>query len=151
MAETNSPESASVRAGYETSDLSPRAIALFGLGLALTVIVVMLITYGLWVLFRDSEARRAAWLSPLSSMPDPITAPRLEIEPGRELKALRREEEARLNSYGWVDREKGLAHIPIDRAIEILAEKGLPTRPSKARPQQDRAKKTDAVRQEPQS
>jgi len=30
-----------------------------------------------------------------------------------------------LKSYGWIDRDKGVVHIPIDRAIEILAERGL--------------------------
>ncbi len=35
----------------------------------------------------------------------------------------RRNETARLNSYGWVDRQKGIIHVPIERAIdEILAQ-----------------------------
>ena len=151
MAETHTPDSRSVQAGYETHDLSPRGIALFGLGLALTIVVVMLMTYGLLALFRDSDARRAARPSPLSLTRAPITGPRLEVEPGRELKALRREEKARLNSYGWIDQEKGIVHIPIDRAIEILAEKGLPARPTKTPEGDDRrAKKSASVRREPQ-
>jgi hypothetical protein len=148
MAEANRPHGTGVRTGYETSDLSPRAIALFGLGLALTLIVVMAITYGLWTLFRETDARRAARPSPFSFTREPMAGPRLEDEPGRELKALRREEEARLSSYGWVDREKGVVHIPIDSAIEILAKRGLPTRPSQAPAEQDRAKQS--IRREPQ-
>jgi hypothetical protein len=31
-----------------------------------------------------------------------------------------------LDSYGWVDKPQGVAHIPIDKAIELLAEQGLP-------------------------
>jgi len=38
------------------------------------------------------------------------------------LKNLRTEEEIQLGSYGWVDEEKGVIQIPIDRAIEVLAE-----------------------------
>lgn len=33
---------------------------------------------------------------------------------------LREEKERRLHSYGWVDRKAGLAHIPIDRAMELV-------------------------------
>jgi hypothetical protein len=32
---------------------------------------------------------------------------------------------SRLNGYGWVDRQAGVAHIPIDRAIEIVGRSGL--------------------------
>ena len=37
-------------------------------------------------------------------------------------------EEAALNSYGWVDKDAGIVKIPVDRAMEILAKKGLPAR-----------------------
>jgi hypothetical protein len=42
-----------------------------------------------------------------------------------------------LKSYGWIDRDKGVVHIPIDRAIEILAERGLPVRAAKSAPAAD--------------
>ena len=32
----------------------------------------------------------------------------------------------RLNTYGWVNARPGIAHIPIDRAMDILAQTGLP-------------------------
>jgi hypothetical protein len=41
-------------------------------------------------------------------------------------------EEDRLNSYGWVDEGGRVVHIPIDKAIDALIEKGLPTRTSEA-------------------
>ena len=44
--------------------------------------------------------------------------------------ALRPGEDAILNSYGWVDQKNGIARIPIDRAIDILAARGLPARPT---------------------
>lgn len=43
-------------------------------------------------------------------------------------------EEAVLNSYGWVDRKAGIARIPINRAIAIVAAKGLPSRPTPTPP-----------------
>jgi hypothetical protein len=33
-----------------------------------------------------------------------------------------------LNTYGWIDRQNGIVRLPIDRAMELLLERGLPTR-----------------------
>lgn len=49
---------------------------------------------------------------------------------GEAFKQLRATEDAILTTYGWVDREKGVVRIPIDRAIDLLAQRGLPTRGS---------------------
>ncbi|HUM02987.1 MAG TPA: hypothetical protein VL084_11915 [Thermoanaerobaculia bacterium] len=54
--------------------------------------------------------------------------PRLEGPPGLQLQTLRTKEDAVLATWGWVDRTKGIAEIPVDRAIEIAAERGLPIR-----------------------
>ena len=52
--------------------------------------------------------------------------PRLIVKPGATLADLRAAENAELNSYGWVDRNAGIAHIPIDRAMQLLLQRGLP-------------------------
>ena len=36
-------------------------------------------------------------------------------------------ERAILSSYGWIDRDLGVVRIPIDRAMDVLAERGLPS------------------------
>ena len=41
-----------------------------------------------------------------------------------DLKAVRAEEDQVLNSYGWVDQQKGVVRIPIDAAIDLLAQNG---------------------------
>jgi hypothetical protein len=46
-------------------------------------------------------------------------------------------EDAQLYSYGWVDKNAGIAHIPIQRAIELTAQKGLPSRQAPAQPAKD--------------
>ena len=53
-------------------------------------------------------------------------APRLETNPGEIFPALHATQEAELNSYGWVDHQKGIVHIPIERAMELLAQSNLP-------------------------
>jgi hypothetical protein len=53
-------------------------------------------------------------------------SPRIQADPTAELTKMREEDLGLLNEYGWVDREAGIAHIPVDRAIDILARSGLP-------------------------
>lgn len=60
--------------------------------------------------------------------PRMVPAPHLQVTPPAEMRALAAAEEARLGSYGWVDRATGRVRIPIERAIELTAERGLPAR-----------------------
>jgi hypothetical protein len=53
-------------------------------------------------------------------------APRLQERPVQDIRTYLESQERVLNSYGWVDRQKGVVHIPIDRAMELIAERGLP-------------------------
>ena len=50
-----------------------------------------------------------------------------------ELTDVRLREEEELNSYGWVDQKAGIVHIPIERAMQLIAERGLPVRPSETK------------------
>jgi hypothetical protein len=78
--------------------------------------------------FVSWRAARAAE-PPLVAPPSAVAGPQLLARPERELDEVRRGEQERLTSYGWVDPASGVAHIPIERAIEILAARGLPSRP----------------------
>ena len=49
-----------------------------------------------------------------------LEAPWLSSAPQDELRQDRRDKQARLESAGWVDRERGLAHIPIGDAMDLL-------------------------------
>jgi len=50
----------------------------------------------------------------------------LQTAPTDELRAHRAQEEALLTGYGWVDRDNAIARIPIERAMELVARRGLP-------------------------
>jgi hypothetical protein len=54
--------------------------------------------------------------------------PRLETAPVVDLRKIREAEDQSLTSYGWIDRKNGVVRIPIARAIDMLAERGLPAR-----------------------
>ncbi|MGN6554178.1 MAG: hypothetical protein ACTHLW_10700 [Verrucomicrobiota bacterium] len=61
-----------------------------------------------------------------SSAPTPF--PRLQISPPTDLAEFRAREDAELHTYGWINRTSGVVRIPIERAIDLLAQSGLPTR-----------------------
>jgi hypothetical protein len=63
-------------------------------------------------------------ITPASTLLPP--APRLETSSGQEFPILHATQEAELNSYGWVDRQKGVVHIPVERAMELIAKSNLP-------------------------
>jgi hypothetical protein len=54
--------------------------------------------------------------------------PHLETDERTELNEIRLREEDTLSTYGWVDQKAGTVHIPIDRAMDVLAQRGLPVR-----------------------
>ncbi len=56
--------------------------------------------------------------------------PSPQVASGEALRDLRATEDAALTTYGWVDRQNGVVHIPIDRAMDLLLQRGLPTRQS---------------------
>jgi hypothetical protein len=70
--------------------------------------------------------------SPLASTRSGPPEPRLQVNPVQDLKALRAAEDQILASYGWVSQETNVARIPIDRAMELLVERGLPAPPKPA-------------------
>ena len=54
--------------------------------------------------------------------------PHLQLQPEVDLKRFRASEEEELNSYGWVNRTAGVVRIPIAQAMDLLLQRGLPTR-----------------------
>lgn len=99
-----------------------------GVGL---LVICLLSGVGVFFLLRGFVTWRAdqAAGSKLLVAPAPTAAaPLLLARPERELDRVRREEKEQLESYGWMDQAGGVAHIPVERAIDILAARGLPAR-----------------------
>jgi len=116
-------------AGYETRDFSLRGVIVFGVVLA--IICVVSAVAALWI-FRyldtrlvQSEAAVSPVALPAGQLPP---EPRLLTNEPAHLKAYREAQDAQVTSYGWVDEQAGIARIPIERAKELLLERGLPTR-----------------------
>lgn len=113
--------------GHEETNVSARGLVIGTIVLVITVIVCQ-VGLGLWMReFNRKEDRvDAVYAGRHAIEVDQFPQPRLQSNPTIDMVELRREEQARISSYGWVDRKAGIARIPIDRAMEILAEKGLP-------------------------
>jgi hypothetical protein len=56
--------------------------------------------------------------------------PRLEENERTELRSYSVDEERKLATYDWVDKDKGIVRIPIERAMELIVQRGLPVRPA---------------------
>jgi hypothetical protein len=102
---------------YERSDVSGSLLALLSGGLAL----FLLLTPFLLALLYPGALKQAR-VGPVPNSP----TPRLQVDPPADLAALRASEAAQLSTYGWEDRAAGIVRIPIERALALTAERGLP-------------------------
>lgn len=109
-------------------EIDLKSLAYFAIGLIGLTAIALLLMWLLVGVFRGAAERADPLPSPLEEANQPRVppAPRLQERPENELLTFRLEEQDALTSYGWVSESAGVARIPIERAIEILAERGLP-------------------------
>jgi hypothetical protein len=115
---------------HEESDVNFRAIVGFGVGLIVVAAVVQLLIYVLFGYFNSREGVQAPAEYPLASAQGQREPPepRLQTNPRQDLADMRAKEDEQLTSYGWVDRNAGVVRIPIDAAMKLTLERGLPAR-----------------------
>jgi hypothetical protein len=112
-------------------DIDLRGVLLTGFWLAVGTIASAAFIGGLlWFLGR-SVNRADKRLSSLvvANLQRTPPEPRLEANPVEPRVRMQADEDWVLRSYGWVDEKAGMVRIPIDRAMDLMAERGLP--PSK--------------------
>jgi hypothetical protein len=127
---------------YERQDLQPAGIVYFLLALAVVTVVCILGLRGLYTYLDHRERSSQAPVSPLiTNVPEDtrhiapgypqgaFPNPKLEEDERGQLNDIRMNEEKELYSYGWVDEKAGTLHIPIDRAMDLIVQRGLPVRP----------------------
>ena len=120
---------------YERDDVSFRGILVFTCWLVVALVAIYI---GLLWLFNANLRSQ-----PVSALPStlltPDTAarvppePRLQISPRRDMEELRAAENTVLQGYGWMDQDAGIARVPIERAMEMLAAQGLPPEENRTR------------------
>jgi hypothetical protein len=124
------PAPEDVGAGHELSDAQAWPILRFLAFLVVASIATAAAVAVFYNYLEGREAREKTARYPLAvgqarPLPPP---PRLQTYPFTDLKDLRREEEQILDHYQWVDKNAGVVRIPVERAIELTAERGLPVR-----------------------
>ena len=126
----------------EQDGISYSGLVWFTVVLAGSALVIHVLMWGMYKFMEaqalDHDVARAPLAAPPGSRPAgpavlsriwPQAPPELYVpdEPTN-LRSFQRQEELELSTYGWVDRNAGTARIPIDRAKELLLERGLPVR-----------------------
>lgn len=141
MADTNSQHAGA--AHTEGDGINYRGIVVFVAILVATTLVCELIVVGMYKMF-DAQSRatgvaRAPLSAPAGTLPPP---PNLLMNEPANLTQFREREVNELTTYGWLDKNAGTVRLPIDRAKELILERGLPVRGVEA--PAAAAKKTDA-------
>ena len=115
---------------HEASDVSIGAIFGFGAALVVVALLINLLTYVLFRYFEAREGRPVTAQYPLAVGQEGRVPPepRLQTDPRQDLADLRARDNETLTTYGWVDRNAGVVRIPIDEAMKLTLERGLPSR-----------------------
>lgn len=115
--------------GHEANTLIVRGLIIFAVVLvAVGILVEFCLVYVMKDFSQEEKALQALAPPVFADDSGPVPGPRLQAAPRTDLVKLKEADNRRLNGYGWVDRDAGIAHIPIDRAIEFVASRGLPAR-----------------------
>jgi hypothetical protein len=144
MTKDPNPVKWSSNGAFERRDIRSSGVIWFLVGLAVAgVIITFAVTGFFHYLQRRSEAEQAP-ISPLVTnapkdtrrlstdyrdyLKQNFPSPQLEIDERTQLDQIRLKEEETLATYGWVDQKAGVVRIPIERAMDLIAQRGLPTR-----------------------
>ena len=127
-----SPESLARR--HEVSEKRVRNALIVG-GAAVFLVVFSLAVCA-WAFHLLAQTRPMQWMPPLGLVSAPnlkplerFPAPWLAIDDDHAQRiALYAAQNRKLNSYGWEVRSNGIVHIPIERAMDLIVQRGLPTR-----------------------
>lgn len=119
--------------GHEVVDVNEWAVGKFGIALVLICIGILALLFGIFHFFLQqsggplpSRVEQGVEMDARELPPQP----RLQPSDILDMEQMRAAENQILNSYGWVDQGSGTVRIPIDRAMDILAQRGLPARQS---------------------
>ncbi|HEV3060208.1 MAG TPA: hypothetical protein VGY48_18330 [Vicinamibacterales bacterium] len=115
---------------HEESDANITAVLSFAGGLIVTVAVVALVVWVFFQYLTSRAAQRQPPSFPLATAQENRLPPepRLQTDPRQDLQDLRDAEREILTTYGWVDRNAGVVRIPIDQAMRLALQRGLPAR-----------------------
>jgi len=127
---------------FEHEDLSPRSVFVFLAVLGVICVFAAFVIVGMYKYLdayqREHQPPQNPLVTPKAEKTRPTAAetradiretfpePRLEEDERTQLSGFLAGQDKQLNSYGWIDEKAGVAHIPIERAMELTVQRGLP-------------------------
>ena len=117
---------------HERTDAGVKPLVIFLIGVTVMVAFSVAFTWLLFELFEQRALSKTNPASPVQIIDAQPSGPQLEVTPGLNLRQRQQEVQQRYDGYGWVDEGAGVAHIPVEEAIDLLVEKGLPVRGEEA-------------------
>jgi hypothetical protein len=116
-------------AGYEHTGASIWVIVKFGLWLAVAAVIIHIGLGFMYSMFIERAKSTEREFPMATSQPPLPPAPRLQQFPQTEIYEFRLQEERKLHSYGWVNKDAGTVHIPIEDAMRLTVQRGVQARP----------------------
>jgi hypothetical protein len=117
--------------GHEGTDTSVRHVAVLAGAFVGLLIFGLIVGYGMFRFLTSPET-----VSPPPALTETgrtlPPSPRLQVNAPRDLADYMKLQQQTLDSYGWVDEKAGVVRVPIERAMDLLVEKGLPVRTESA-------------------
>jgi hypothetical protein len=112
---------------HERTDGSFRQLAMFAIATAALFVGGLVVS---WFTFHYITKYQSLGepASPFDNTREMPEGPRLQVHAPEDLKQYKQEEKSVLDGYGWVDQKQGIVRIPVDRAMELLLQKGYPVR-----------------------
>ena len=131
-------------ADYERQDVSVAGILYFLVGLAIFLLISQLVVSALYSILEKRSQAEQKPISPLivnapvdtrklpmdyrEYLKQSFPAPQLETDERTQLNGIIMAQEEKLNTYDYIDKQAGTVRIPIERAMELIAQRGLPVR-----------------------
>jgi hypothetical protein len=112
---------------FEPTDIQPRPVILTGLGIFAALLAIMFLMNILYASFARERERAGAQTPAVAAIPTHLPPePRLQPSESADLQSYRAAQMGQLDHYSWIDRDKGIIGIPIQRAMEVIVERGIP-------------------------
>ena len=110
--------------GHETKEVSVPFVFVSLSALIFGAFLASLLVVGIFQFFKNTYHPDEAAKASQQVIPP---APRIDSHPAEELRTIRSREDHILSTYAIIDQKQGIVRVPIDRAIDMLSQKGLPT------------------------
>lgn len=120
----NAPDSSDSTTDFRGRDIHYPALAAIVAGLVTLVFVAVGVNWLLFVYFQDRENRQETEASPFRSVERELPSPMIAVDPSGDRLVMEAEMEQLLGIYEWVDPDADRVRIPIERAMEVVAERG---------------------------